>query len=175
VTHYEDLQSIIGLPHRYCGGVNRADFGAVEACFTKESEWIFEAPGDDGLANAVRLQGGREVGNFVREAWERAQFIRQLIGVVDVVSVDGDAAHLFTDFEVRLRFRDGTRLYVIAMFDDHVGRFPEGWRFTQRVGRTVFADVLADPVAGEPAAGDGPGGPSLGDALRDAAKVARRQ
>jgi hypothetical protein len=146
MSRYEDVQTITALPHRYCGGVNRADPDAVTSCFAEDAVWTFDTPGDDGQIVPVRYEGIEAVGSFIRNAVAATAFIQQLIGVVDIVDLEGDGGHLYTHFEVRLRFATGGSLYVIAVFDDQVARFPQGWLFTQRAGTTVYWDRA--PLAG---------------------------
>jgi hypothetical protein len=149
MTYFEDVAAITALPHRYCSGVNRADYKAIASCFTLDAEWSFRTPGDDGQTNDVQAHGAQGVADFVRNAYEGTlQFVTQLIGVVDIVSIDGDVGHLFTYFEVRNKSRDGGSLYLIGVYDDYVARSPDGWLFTQRIGHSVYWDHVALPGVG---------------------------
>src|ERR1700722_4160865 len=146
VTYFEDAQPITALPHRYCSGVNRGDYAAIASCFAEDSEWSFEAPWSEGQRRDAPVRGPQGVADVVRGAYEHTlAFVTQLIGVVDIVSIDGDVGHLYTFFEARNKSYTGRSIYLVGVYDDYVARFPTGWLFTRRAGQTIYWDDVPLP------------------------------
>lgn len=142
-----DLDQVRALPHRYASALNRRAIDELGSLMTVDAHLRrIGGPFDINITGRAGI-----VEHFTTALSVRVEMLIYLIGGVDVLSLEGAAAHLLTTFQGLSRSHDGSGLHYIGMFDDDLVRTSQGWQFSRRWAHPMYMDTTPPPGTAFPA------------------------